>query len=146
MLASIDRYNSPSSTLKLPTTWSGGRTTDPIRHADTLYGIHTQRSTVRGRTTDPLPLHTKEYAMSAQTHSLQTVPRSTTRRALPAPSAEMNLLPLFLAEQLAEAERRHRTLVTLEALYAETPVWCIGQRRAIRKAITSHLPSLWSWS
>jgi hypothetical protein len=59
---------------------------------------------------------------------------------------EMNPLPLFLAEQLAEAERRHRTLVTLEALFAETPVWCIRQRRAIRKAISSHLPSLWSWS
>lgn len=84
--------------------------------------------------------------MSAQTHSLHTAPpidHSLRRRRR---LREMNPLPLFLAEQLAEAERRHRTLVTLEALYAETPVWCFGQRRAIRKAIRSHLPALWSWS
>lgn len=84
--------------------------------------------------------------MSAQTHSLHSVPpidHSIRRRRR---LREMNPLPVFLAEQLAEAERRHRTLVQLEALYAETPPWHLFQRRAIRRAIKSHLPSLWSWS
>lgn len=59
---------------------------------------------------------------------------------------EMHPLPLFLAEQRAEADRRHRTLVALEALFAETPLYCLRQRRAIRKAIAAHLPSMWTWS
>ena len=56
------------------------------------------------------------------------------------------VLPALIAEQRAEADRRHRTLVQLEALFAETPVWCIRQRWAIRRAISRHLPSMWSWS
>lgn len=56
------------------------------------------------------------------------------------------LLPSILAEQRAEADRRHRTLVQLEALFAETPIWCVRERWAIRRAITRHLPSMWSWS
>lgn len=83
--------------------------------------------------------------MSAQPH-LHTVPdidRSIRyRRRL----RDMNPLPVFLAEQRAEADRRHRTLVQLEALFHETPIWCVRQRWFIRKAIASHLPSMWSWS
>lgn len=57
---------------------------------------------------------------------------------------EMNPLPVILAEQLAEADRRHRTLVQLEGLFAETPIWCVRQRWYIRKAIAACLPSMWS--
>lgn len=87
--------------------------------------------------------------MSAQPHPMPTltavpdIDRSLVRRRK---LRDMNPLPVFLAEQRAEAERRHRTLVTLEELYRETPILCLRQRRAIRKAISSHLPSLWSWS
>lgn len=59
---------------------------------------------------------------------------------------DMNPLPVFLAERRAEEDRRHRTLVQLEALFNETPIWCIRERRAIRRAIARHLPSMWSWS
>jgi hypothetical protein len=56
------------------------------------------------------------------------------------------MLPSIIAEQRAEADRRHRTLVQLEALFHETPIWCIRERLAIRRAIARHLPSMWSWS
>jgi hypothetical protein len=56
------------------------------------------------------------------------------------------MLPSIIAEQRAEADRRHRTLVQLEALFHETPIWCIRERLAIRRAISRHLPSMWSWS
>lgn len=76
-------------------------------------------------------------------HAVPTIDHSlTTRRKL----RDRSPLPVFLAEQRAEDERRHRTLVQLEALFAETPIWCIRQRLAIRKAIRLHLPSMWSWS
>ena len=81
--------------------------------------------------------------MSAQPH-LHTVPEidhSIRRRR-----AMREMLPAILAEQRAEADRRHRVLVQLEALFAETPIWCIRQRLAIRRAINSHLPSMWTWS
>ena len=60
--------------------------------------------------------------------------------------AMREMLPAILAEQRAEADRRHRTLVQLEALFAETPIWCVRERWAIRRAISRHLPSMWSWS
>lgn len=53
-------------------------------------------------------------------------------------------LPLWLAMRQAEADRRHRTLVQLEALHAETPWWCVRQRWFIRRAIAAHLPTMWS--
>lgn len=58
---------------------------------------------------------------------------------------DRNPLPLVLAELRAEADRRHRTLVQLEALLKETPIWCIRQRRAIARAVRSCQPTMWSW-
>lgn len=76
-------------------------------------------------------------------HSVPAIDHSIRRRRA---LRDLNPLPVLLAEQLAEADRRHRTLVSLEALFRETPIWCVRQRWFIRKAIASHLPSMWSWS
>lgn len=53
-------------------------------------------------------------------------------------------LPLWQALRAAEMERRHRALVDLEALHRETPWWCLRQRFWIRRAISAHLPVMWS--
>lgn len=74
---------------------------------------------------------------------LNTYPsnRNTRRRIL---EKAMTPLPLWLAERNAAAERRHRHLVQLEALFAETPRYCLRQRWLIRKAIAAHQPTMWS--
>lgn len=74
-------------------------------------------------------------------HAVPDADRSTRRRrqirdAFP--------LQLVLAEQRAEADARHRRLVQLEALFRETPIWCVRQRWFIRKAMTACQPSMWS--
>ena len=81
--------------------------------------------------------------MSAQPdlHVVPEIDHSIRRRR-----AIREMLPAILAEQRAEADRRHRTLVQLEALFQETPIWCVRERWAIRRAIARHLPSMWSWS
>ena len=82
--------------------------------------------------------------MSAQPH-LQAVPEidhSIRRRRL---IRAANPLPLVLAELRAEADRRHRTLVQLEALLHETPIWCVRQRWAIKRAVAACQPTMWSW-
>jgi hypothetical protein len=81
--------------------------------------------------------------MSAQPH-LHTVPEIDhslrRRRQLRA----MNPLPLVLAELRAEAEARHRRLVTLESLLHETPIWCVRQRWFIKRAVAACQPPIWS--
>ncbi len=81
--------------------------------------------------------------MSAQPH-LHAVPEidhSIRRRRL---MRDMFPTPLVLAELRAEADRRHRTLVILEELLHETPLWCVRQRWAIKRAVTACQPSMWS--
>ena len=74
-------------------------------------------------------------------HAVPDIDHSVRRRR-----AIRAMLPSIIAEQRAEADRRHRTLVQLEALFHETPIWCIRERWAIRRAISRHLPSRGSWS
>lgn len=75
-------------------------------------------------------------------HAVPDIDPSIRRKRLLARAIEP--LPLWLAQRNAASERRHRHLVQLEALHAETPVWCFRQRRAIRRTIAAHLPSMWS--
>lgn len=82
--------------------------------------------------------------MSAQPSTLHAVPavdHSIRRRRL---LRQMNPLPLVLAELRAEAEARHRRLVVLEELLHETPLYCVRQRWAIKRAVSSCQPSMWS--
>lgn len=82
--------------------------------------------------------------MSAQPH-LHTAPTldpATRRRRILARAVEP--LPLWLAQRQDAAERRHRHLVQLEALFNDTPRWCVRQRWLIRRTIAAHQPTMWS--
>jgi hypothetical protein len=51
--------------------------------------------------------------------------------------------PRWKSRAEAKADRRHRTLVTLEELHRETPWYCLRARRALHKAIVRHIGGGW---
>lgn len=87
--------------------------------------------------------------MTAQTHPLFAVP-DPDERTVPVYLAPRVLrkamlpLPLWKALRQDEADRRHRALVQLEAMYRETPWYMLRLRWSIRRTIAAHLPSMWS--
>jgi hypothetical protein len=74
--------------------------------------------------------------------TLHAVPDITEARGLVA-RVIADAGPRWRTRAERKAERRHITLVTLEELHRETPVWDFRARRALHKAIVAHIGRGW---